>query len=223
MALIAESPKNFEAKTICCFVLDTSSSMGGEPIKELNKGLKEFQHDIQEDETTAQRLEVAIIAFNSDVNTVQKPALVADFTMPNLTVTGTTKMVDAVREAMALIETRKQWYKQTGQQYLRPWIILITDGEPDAGQDIHGLAQEISERVNNKTFVFFAVGVQGANMNVLQTISAKPFNPCLLQGLKFSEFFEWLSNSMETVSKSAEDSLVSLPSPTGWMEGFTVA
>ena len=42
MALITESPKNYEPKTICCFVIDTSGSMAGKPIEELNKGLKEF-------------------------------------------------------------------------------------------------------------------------------------------------------------------------------------
>jgi uncharacterized protein YegL len=222
MALKAESPKNYQAKTICCFVLDTSGSMDGEPIKQLNKGLKEFHDEIQNDETTAERLEVAIVSFNSTVDIVQEPALVEDFTLHNLKADGSTKMVDGVREAITLVETRKQWYKQTGQQYLRPWIILITDGAPDSGQDISGLAQEINKGVNNKNFVFLAVGVQGADMKVLQTISAKPFDPCILQGLKFSEFFEWMSASMATVSNSADGDKVSLPSPTGWMNGFEV-
>jgi uncharacterized protein YegL len=39
------------------------------------------------------------------------------------------------------------------------WIILITDGAPDSGQDIHGLAREIHDGVNSKAFVFLAVGV----------------------------------------------------------------
>ena len=222
MLLKAESPKNYEAKTICCFVLDTSGSMGGDPIKELNKGLKEFHEEIRNDETTAQRLEVAIITFNSVIQIVQEPALIEDFNAPNLSVSGSTKLVDGVREAITLVETRKQWYKQTGQQYLRPWIILITDGAPDPGQDIQGLAQEISDSVNNKSFVFFAVGVEGADMKVLQTISAPPFTPCMMQGLKFSEFFQWMSASMAAVSSSAEGDKVDLPNPNSWMNGFPI-
>jgi uncharacterized protein YegL len=222
MSLKAESPKNYEAKTICCFVLDTSASMGGEPIKELNNGLKEFHEEIKNDETTAQRLEVAIVTFNSLVQIEQEPALVEDFKVPTLTVSGSTKLVDGVREAITLVETRKQWYKQTGQQYLRPWIILITDGAPDSGQDIQGLAKEIDEGVNKKTFVFLAVGVQSADMKILQTISAKPFEPCMMQGLKFSEFFQWMSASMSTVSSSAEGDKVNLPNAKSWMSGFQV-
>ena len=142
--------------------------------------------------------------------------------MPNLSTTGTTKMVDGVREAMILVETHKQWYKQSKQQYHRPWIILITDGAPDSGQDIQGLAQEINDGVNNKKFMFLAIGVQGADMKVLQTISAKPYEPLILEGLKFLEFFEWMSASMSTISNSAEGVKVSLPSLTEWMGGYKV-
>jgi len=42
-------------------VIDTSGSMSGDPINELNKGLQEFHQEIQNDDTTAQRLEVAIV------------------------------------------------------------------------------------------------------------------------------------------------------------------
>jgi uncharacterized protein YegL len=223
MALNAESPKNYEAKTICCFVIDTSSSMEDEPINELNKGLQEFYQEIQSDDTTAQRLEVAVVTFNSTTDILQEPALVEDFKMPQLSVTGTTRLVDGVREAITLVGTRKQWYKQTGQQYLRPWIILITDGAPDHGQDIHGLAQEIKDGVNNKKFVFLAVGVQGANMDILQTISSPSFPPAKLQGLKFLEFFGWMSHSMAAVSSSAEGDKVDLSKgAAAWMGGFQV-
>jgi uncharacterized protein YegL len=146
--------------------------------------------------------------------------------MPNLMDTGTTRMADGVREAIALVEARKQWYKQTGQQYLRPWIILITDGGPDRGQDINGLAQEIRDGMNNKAFVFLAVGVEDADMKVLQKISGslgeKPVGPYMLQGLKFAEFFEWMSASMAIASSSAEGDKVSLPDPTSWMSGFEI-
>ncbi|MBT9096856.1 VWA domain-containing protein [Methylovulum psychrotolerans] len=225
MSLKAEFPKNYEAKTICCFVLDTSGSMGGNPIIELNNGLKEFHEEIHGDETTSQRLEIAIVTFDSNIKIIQEPALVEDCAAPTLTVDGTTRMVDGVREAITLVETRKQWYKQTGQQYLRPWIILITDGAPDSGQNIHGLAQEIQDGMNNKAFVFLAVGVKGADMNILQTISGslkeKPVGPYMLKGLKFSEFFEWMSASMAIASSSAEGDKVSLPKPT-WTDGFEI-
>ncbi|MGZ8249702.1 MAG: vWA domain-containing protein [Methylomagnum sp.] len=226
MALKAESPRNFETKTICCFVLDVSASMGGEPIKELNRGLKSFHEEIQNNETTSQRLEVAIVTFDDRVKVVQSPELVDNFSPSELIVGGTTKLVDGVREALRLVEDRKQWYRQTGQQYLRPWIVLITDGAPDQGQDAQGLAREIQEGMSGKKFMFLAVGVKGADMNMLRSISSslegQPVGPFLLQGLKFHEFFEWMSASMAVVSGSIEGDRVALPKADNWINGFQV-
>jgi uncharacterized protein YegL len=131
-------------------------------------------------------------------------------------------MVDGMREAISLIESRKAWYRQTGQPHLRPWIILITDGEPDPDQDVNGLAQEIRNGVNGKKFVFLAIGVQGANMEVLRRISSPDMPPAALQGLKFSEFFKWVSASMAVVASSKEGDKVNFPDPAAWMQGFKI-
>ncbi|MBL7914379.1 MAG: VWA domain-containing protein [Bacteroidia bacterium] len=217
-----ESPENYQQKCCCALVLDVSGSMDGAPINELNEGLQEFYRDIQTDSTTADRLEVAVIEFSDSIKTLIDPSLAANFTMPTLTTKGTTKLVDGVREGINVVRSRKAWYKQTGQPYYRPWIILITDGAPDSGQDVNGLAAEIRDGVSKKDFFFFAIGVQGGDMNMLTSISDSSMPPAKLQGLKFSEFFKWLSASMTTVTNSKDGDKVNLPNPAGWMTGFSV-
>ena len=217
-----ESPENYQQKCCCALVLDVSGSMDGAPIIELNNGLQDFYRDIQTDSTTADRLEVAVIEFSDSIKTLIDPSLVSNFTMPTLTTKGTTKLVDGVREGINVVRSRKAWYKQTGQPYYRPWIILITDGGPDGGQDVPGLAKEIRDGVSKKEFFFFAIGVQGADMNMLKTISDPSMPAAQLQGLKFSNFFKWLSASMTTVTNSKDGDKVNLPNPAGWMIGMTV-
>lgn len=217
-----ESPENYQQKCCCALVLDVSSSMEGAPIIELNEGLQDFYRDIQTDSTTADRLEIAVIEFSDSIRTLVDPSLASNFTMPSLTTKGTTKLVDGVREGISVIRSRKAWYKQTGQPYYRPWIILITDGAPDSGQDINGLAAEIRDAVSKKEFFFFALGVQGADMNMLANISDVSMPAAKLQGLKFSNFFRWLSASMTTVTNSKEGDKVNLPDPADWMKGFSV-
>lgn len=190
----AESAENFEQKCLCVLVLDVSGSMRGEPINELNKGLQEFYREVSEDETTSQRLEVSIMTFKESVKTLQEPALVDNFTMPTLSAYGSTAMCDGVNEAIDKVEARKKWYKETGQKYYRPVIILMTDGEPDDGQDVYGLAARIKNGIESKKFAFFSVGIEGANMQTLQTLQNGKA-PVKLNGLKFKSFFQWLSAS----------------------------
>lgn len=218
---MTESAENYEQKCLCILVLDVSGSMRGEPIRELNNGLRNFYDEIKNDETTSQRLEVSIITFNKFVKTIQEPALVDNFTMPTLTAEGSTALVDAVYEAIEKVELRKNWYKETGQKYYRPWIILMTDGEPDDGQDVNGLAQRIWEDTNAKRYVFMSVGVTDANMETLKTIQGG--EPLKMEGLKFKQFFQWLSASMSTIVTHSEGEKVNIsPASYDWMKSFDI-
>ena len=218
----AEAAENYEQKCLCVLVLDVSGSMSGEPIQELNKGLQDFYKEIDKDNTTRQRLEVSLITFSHVVNTVQEPALVENFTMPTLNASGSTAMVTAVNHAIDKVAARKQWYKDTNQAYYRPWIILMTDGEPDGDQDVAGLAQRIQRDVAAKKYAFLPIGVEGANMRILKQIESG-IPAMKLQGTKFSSFFKWLSASMGTVVSAEEGQKVDLSAGADdWMLAFTI-
>lgn len=217
-----QSPENYEQKCCCVLVVDVSGSMAGTPINQLNSALQEFHKEIQEDSTAANRLEIAVVEFADDVKTLVDPSLAENFSMPTLHTRGTTAMVDGVREGINIAHSRKAWYKQTGQSYYRPWVVLITDGAPNPNQDVNGLAREIHESVAKKDFFFFALGVINANMSILSNISDPSMAPAQLEGTKFMEFFKWLSASMSTITSSKEGDKINLPNPASWMKGFTV-
>lgn len=75
-------------------------------------------------------------------------------------------------------------------------------------------AQRVKEEETNKRVAFFAVGVEGADMQSLQMLSVR--SPIKLKGLNFREMFVWLSASMQRVSHSKPDEQVPLP-PPDWM------
>lgn len=246
----AEVAENYEQKCLCVLVLDLSGSMneivddstavatgqtifvdgknynvvtgGISKLDNLVEGLKSFYNDIENDETTSQRLELAVVTFGDNVNVIQSPSLISDIRLPELTADGDTALVDAVDEAIDIVNSRKKWYKSTGQPYYRPWIILITDGEPNEGQDISALAKKIKKDTSEKRYVFLPIGVDNANMQVLQSIQGQ-FSAMKLKGTKFSSFFKWLSASMGTVVSSEEGSKVDLSEgAASWMEAFTI-
>jgi uncharacterized protein YegL len=63
----AEFADNPEPRCPVVLVLDTSGSMNGAPIQELNQGLFEFGQTLRTDRLTALRVEVALVTFGGTV------------------------------------------------------------------------------------------------------------------------------------------------------------
>jgi uncharacterized protein YegL len=208
-----EEPENLEEKCCCVLVVDTSVSMEGTPIDQLNAGLKAFADEIRELKHLRHRLEVAIVEFNSAVRTVLEPTLGINLAMPTLSTAGSTKLVDGAFEAIQFARGRTRWYDDTGQPRKRPWIILITDGRPDSGQDIARLKREIEAAEAAKEFIFLPIGVDGADMDFLKMISMKnsELQPKHISSTKFSEFFRWVSDLMGKVVDSRPGEKLLLP------------
>ncbi len=213
-----ESPENYEPKCLCVLVLDVSGSMTGRPIEQLNRGLQTFHEEVMQDFVASNRLEISIIIFSSQVQCIQEPMLIPNVQMPKLTTGGTTKMAEAIQMAIEQINTRKQWYKNTGQKYYRPMIVLMTDGEPDRNQDLATIGKSVQEGVSGKHFSFYAIGVQGYNHQKLSQICPSHMPPLPLDGYKFSDFFKWLSNSIGTITKSRQGDVIALPPVSGWTQ-----
>ena len=215
--------ENYEQKSLCVFVLDISRTMRGQRIEELNKSLHSFYNVISSDETTSQRLELAIVTFGDNVNVIQSPSLIADMQFPELIATvDDAVLCDAVEEAINIVNNRKEWYKSTGQPYYRPWIILISGGDSNEIQNISTLANKIKKDTSEKKYVFLPIGVDNANMQVLQSIQGQ-IPAMKLKGTKFGSFFKWLSASMGTVVSSEEGSAVDLSEgAASWMDSFTI-
>jgi uncharacterized protein YegL len=210
-----EFADNPEPRCPCVLLLDTSGSMEGEKIDALNAGLAAFQNDLAKDTLASRRVEVAVVTFSSTVSVVQDFVTADQFRPPTLTANGLTHMGSGIEKALDLIQTRKSQYKANGVSWYRPWIFMITDGEPQGEPDtaILQATRRIKEDEDKKRIVFFAVGVGGANMTRLREIVVRA--PILLHGLNFVEMFVWLSRSTQAVSRSQLDQQVALP-PPGW-------
>ena len=210
-----EFAENPEPRCPCILLLDTSGSMSGEPIKALNEGLQTFKDDITKNELAQKRVEVAVISFDSEVNVVENFVTADQFEVPVLTAQGLTRMGDAINKALDLLQERKSAYRDNGIPYYRPWVFMITDGSPqgEVPETIDKAKQRVKEEEDNRRVAFFAVGVEGADLDSLRQIIVR--EPVKLQGLNFREMFLWLSNSMQQVSQSRPGEQVPL-SPVGW-------
>lgn len=205
-AIETAAPQNYADKCLCELVLDVSGSMGWadsgpKPIDELNKGIQAFLKDIRDDYQASQRLEIEVITFESSVQLIQKPALVDQVNIPTLTAGGGTQMCAAIDLAIQSAETWKGNKKANGEGYNRPWIVVITDGQP--GDYNPGYEAKFAEATKEKRYVFLPVGVgKDADMGFLNKIAGE-FGAKELHNMNFMGLFNWLSNSMKIVSTSA--------------------
>lgn len=228
----AEQPDNFERKVPCVVVIDTSGSMSGGPIAEASSGLQVFEREVLADSVAKQRVDLTVVTFDSTVRVVREFGLIAGGDMPALTAQGTTKLVDGVRKGVALLKDRIDWYFQTGQDCYRPYLIVITDGAPDPGQDVQGLKGELqalagsgydspAKKGHPRKFNVFTIGVDGASPASLEAFS--PTAPLALKSTNFREFFKYMGTLTKQVTGAKPDAKLDLsPGALGVANPFDV-
>ena len=198
---LVENPTPRVPIAIC---IDTSGSMAGDKIRELIDGIGLFYDAIDQDDDAHDAAEVSVVAFNTGADLIQDFASIDRLRrdviiMPN----GLTYLGEGVNLALDTLEKRKALYSNTGVMYFQPWLILMTDGQPNG--DKHALdraVQRVTTLVGERKLTVFPIGIGAdADMKVLARFSPGRA-PMRLKGLAFREFFEWLSRSVSRVSQS---------------------
>lgn len=219
---------NPDPRIACALLLDTSSSMSGAPIEQLNHGFGLFCEEIKNDDLARKRAEITVITFGGTAR-VEIPFTEGRELMPrHLAASGGTPLGAALDLALDLLSRQKQAYREAGLEYYRPWLFVLTDGEPTDGPAFAAAAARVREAEAARGVSVFGIGIgPHANLDTLRALSAQRV-PVTLDGLSFAEFFSWLSASLSAASASnayastdsgisdaGADQQIPLP-PAGW-------
>lgn len=215
---------NPNQRTPCVLVLDASGSMntsgskGKTRIAELNEGIQTLEQALKSDDAAISRVQLGIVTVGGPSNSAEVLmdwTDVENFEAFPMTADGATPLGTGVRLGLKMIDQIKKDLRTNGINYTRPWMMIITDGEPtDAAGDWAAAAQECRAAEAAKKVEVFCIGVDGANLATLSQLSARP--PVMLGGLKFKELFLWLSSSLSAASRSRPGDALALPSLDPW-------
>ena len=188
------------------FLLDTSGSMNVllpkrdcSAIEELTDALNRFKAEVCKDEQTKDILDVAIIEFNDTYKVIQEFSPIEYMKPVELRAYGKTYISEALDVAIDMVTERSRFYRRSGSEPYKPWIVLISDGAPM--DPIDKMAEKINSLVEENKLAFWSLAVGDADKTVLHKLSGRRVLNC--EGYDFSGFLDWANKSMRAVSQSS--------------------
>lgn len=201
----------------CVLLLDTSRSMRGAPIRALEEGLQAYRSYLTKDAEAKLIVETCVITFSDEAKVVHPFSSVESIPDVKLEAGGWTAMGAAIELGMQQIEERKQFYKDEGVDYYRPFLVLITDGAPTDLKS-KGRFDEVKTRLQegakDRRFVPLFFGTSNANFEKLKELVGDAGTVAGIDGARFEEFFQWLSKSVSGLKDSKPGDIVEFQDPT---------
>lgn len=201
-----EEPINCGDRHVACVLLvDTSGSMRGNRIAEVNQGLAAFGQALQADSMASGAADVSIITFNNTVQTITPFSPAQYYEAPVLEADGLTAMNQAILVGLDALEQRKKQYRDLAVSYYRPWMFLLTDGLP-TDTDYEKIAKEkLRVALQDHKLNFFPMAIGDANIDILRSYTADGRGGVLrATSENFREAFCWVSSSLSVVSNSQD-------------------
>jgi len=204
-------------RTPTVLLLDTSGSMEENPpgsdkprIDLLTDGLEQFKQEVMNKTHAQRRVDLSVITFGDGVEVMHDFTQVKNWSPPRLEARGGTPMGDAIEVAIDRTENVKSTYSAEGISYNRPIIWLLTDGKPsymEPGDEWWGIIQrQLEVGISKDKFLFFALGMGEADVNRLNRLTEGTNNRAMkMKPGQFSEFFNFVSNSLESHSEASGD------------------
>ena len=223
VAKYANVPVDISNPAVRCpvvLLLDTSKSMAGQPIQELEDALCQFISEVKDDVAAAASVELCIITLDEKA-TIQLPFTSAMDLVPRklgLKAAGGTFTGKALERAADTIGSRRTEYAQNGISSYAPWVILMSDGKP--GDKWEPAAQKLLAMTDKLRMQYIGIAIGGkANTQIMKRMLPPQPGPLKLSHVRFREFFRWLSDSLSTVSCSCV-SEQNVPQIKKWSDVF---
>ena len=211
-----------EPRALPIFILaDTSGSMRGEKISELNLALREMLITLNNVDDIRGKFQLCVISFGGDVKVIQPLADISGLQLPELNASGNTPMGQAFNTVCKMIEDRDV----VSSRAYAPTIILISDGIPtDCAEEIYSKKEyskweelnnlHSAERCSKCQRLALGIGAD-ADFEMLKEFIDNPEIPVIKasDANGITKFFRWVTMSTIARMNSVNPNITSMVSP----------
>lgn len=182
-------------------LIDTSTSMRGEPITAVEVGLKDLMDSLNKDPYTLETVCLSIITYNTQAEQVLPLTEVYKTRIPELTATGRS----ALGKALELLSERveKEVCKNTidAKGDWKPILFILSDGGYSGP-----IAKPISE-FKKLQFGFIVACIAGSKskIDILRKITENIIQISSTDATDIKAYFKWISSSIGTTSNRIID------------------
>ena len=215
---MANFAENDQDRCPIVLVVDVSASMR-DNIQSLNDAIAKFRQTVLSDPVATLRVEVALVAFNHQVEILQDFVSIDEFDPGPLVAKGGTYICPAVNQALDMIEARKSDYRNNGVGYYRPWMFILTDGMTADVGNLSTTASRVRSIEQAKGVNTFAIMAGEAkhddSRRQLQQMTDRVLP---MREAAYDELLEWMANSTIALSNSNTGEQVKMEDLSTWLE-----
>jgi uncharacterized protein YegL len=215
-ALEVSYVENPEQRTLCAIIVDTSASMNADNrIGAVNQGLRAFEVALKADAIACKRVQVQIIECGGDRPRKGQWVDAADFVAPTLTASGSTPLGASAELALDQIDMATSVMQSSGVSYLKPWVLMLSDGEPTDPNWERGAdrMRKWATDIRGTAFIFAVEGADMAKLARFQKIDGPIMTD--LSTSDIAAMFKWLSVSLKSNSVPSASTTTALPPAPG--------
>lgn len=185
------------------FLIDVSESMAGEPIKQVENGMRQIIQELRTDPYALETAFVSIIAFAGKVTSLSPLTELYKFYPPIFPIGGGTSLGAALNFLMDDIDKNVVKTTTEAKGDWKPIIFLFTDGTPtdDPSTAIARWNQKYSRKAN---LVAISIG-NNVNTQLLGQFSENVMRLNETDETSFKAFFKWVTASIKATSVSVSD------------------
>ena len=183
-------------------LIDTSTSMRGEPIAAVENGLKALMDSLNKDPYALETVCLSVITYNTQAEQILPLTEVYKIRIPEITAKGRSALGEALLLLCEKVKCEVQKNTPEAKGDWKPLLFILSDGGYSGP-----IAKPIAEFKNIEIgFVVACAAGSKSKIDVLRKITQNVVQISSTDTINIKAYFKWISSSISTTSTRVDNS-----------------